>query len=248
MPLLRVNDTSLNYTVEGQGEPVVLLHSALCDLTMWDEVAEALASQYTVIRYDMRGWGHSGVPAGPFRHHEDLAALLDALGHEGPIRIAGNSFGGRIAAKFAMAYPERVEKLVLLAAAAEGHNWSDQIRAYGAAEGAALEAGDFDKAVEINLETWFLPGTPRNLESLRTGLVNQNAGEEHEQEGPEWDLGAIKAQVLVGYAVHDLPDFEVIARRYAEIPGARLVSFPESGHLIPLDDPQKTIEVLRAFL
>lgn len=49
----------LSYTVTGEGSPVVLVHAGVADHTMWDAVVPALAERYTVIRYDLRGFGES---------------------------------------------------------------------------------------------------------------------------------------------------------------------------------------------
>ena len=154
-----------------------------------------------------------------------------------------------MAVDFALAYPDRVRSLTLLAAAARDHDWSARARAYGQAEESALEAGDLDRAVAVNVATWLDGWDTAALEAidepLRIALHNQAKGEEFDQGGPEWNLASITVPVVVGIGDRDLSDFEMIAARYAaRIPGARLVEFPGAGHLIPVEQPQAVLAAL----
>src|SRR5512133_242038 len=106
-----VKGARLRYTEEGTGEPLVLIHSALGHLGMWDEQAAAFSTHYRVIRYDVRGYGWSTGPEGNYTDHEDLAALLDYLGVEKAI-LLGCSSGGGIAIDFTLACPQRVVALI----------------------------------------------------------------------------------------------------------------------------------------
>jgi pimeloyl-ACP methyl ester carboxylesterase len=249
----------LSYTVTGDGSPVVLVHAGVADHRMWDAVVPALAEQHTVVRYDLRGFGESAPPAGPFRETDDLGRLLDHLGLD-RVRLVGASWGGRVAVNFALAHPGRVESLTLLAPPWPGYDWSSDMIAYDEAETAALAAGDLDTAVRVNLDMW-LRGPARSWEDVtpgladglrapvRTSLVNQDAVGEHSQGGPEGDLATIGVPTLVGVGRLDVADFQAIARRYAaEIPGADLVEFPTAAHLIALDAPTELTAVLCPFL
>ena len=70
---------------------------------------DALSAEHRVVRPDLRGFGESPLPGGPFSHVEDVRALLDHLGVE-RAAVVGNSFGGRVALDFALAHPERVRR------------------------------------------------------------------------------------------------------------------------------------------
>ncbi|MFD9130409.1 alpha/beta fold hydrolase [Kitasatospora sp. NPDC059571] len=246
-------------TVTGDGPPVVLVHAGVADHRMWDPVVPALAERYTVVRYDLRGFGASAPPAGPFTETGDLLGLLDGLGHR-EVRLVGASWGARVAADFALAHPARVRSLTLLAPPWRGYDWSREMVEYDEAETAALAAGDLDAAVGINLDMW-LRGPLRSWDDvpagladglrapLRISLVNQDAVGEHSQGAPGGDLSAIAVPTLVGVGSLDVPDFRDIARRYAaEIPGAELAEFPSAAHLIALDSPAELLAVLLPFL
>ncbi|MER5352316.1 alpha/beta hydrolase [Kitasatospora sp. NPDC002551] len=249
----------LSYVVTGDGPPVVLVHAGIADHRMWDALVPELARRYTVVRYDLRGFGESAPPAGPFRETDDLCRLLDHLGHE-RVRLVGASWGGRVALDFTLTHPGRVRTLALLAPPWPGYDWSAGMIAYDEAETAALAAGDLDAAVRVNLDMWVrgpartwdeVPAhaADRLREPLRTSLVNQAAVGEHSQGPATGDLAAVGVPTLVATGGLDVTDFQDIGRRYATaIPGARLVEFPTAGHLIAVDAPAELLDVLVPFL
>ncbi|WP_199550620.1 alpha/beta fold hydrolase [Streptomyces sp. N35] len=249
----------LSYDVEGTGTPVVLVHAGIADHRMWDAVVPALAERHTVIRYDLRGFGQSPPPSGPFRETDDLRRLLDHLGHD-KVRLVGASWGGRVALDFVLAHPDRVHSLAVLSAPWRGYGWGAEMIAYDEAETAALEAGDLDAAVEVNLDMWVrgpargwadvAEGLADQLRGpLRTSLEHQDAVGEHAQDPVGGELAAIAVPTLVGVGKLDVGDFQDIARKYAaEIPGAALVEFPTAAHLVALDAPAELAAELGPFL
>ncbi|KJY35930.1 alpha/beta hydrolase [Streptomyces sp. NRRL S-495] len=249
----------LSYVVSGDGPPVVLVHAGVADHRMWDAVVPALAERHTVVRYDLRGFGESAPPTGPFRETDDLLRLLDHLGHD-RVRLVGASWGGRVAVEFTLAHPDRVHSLALLTAPWPGYDWSADMIAYDEAETAALEAGDLDAAVRVNLDMW-LRGPARGWDEvadgladrlrdpMRTSLVNQSVVGEHSQGPSAREVSAVAVPTLVGVGRLDVPDFQDIARRYAtEIPGATLVEFATAAHLVALDAPTELVAALEPFL
>lgn len=109
----------LYYEIQGQGEPVVLLHSGGADLRDWQFIAPQLAKNYQVIAFDGRGAGQSPPLLEPANYVEDLKKLLDHFGIQ-QAALVGHSIGGQIATDFALAYPNRVSKLVLVAPGLSG--------------------------------------------------------------------------------------------------------------------------------
>jgi pimeloyl-ACP methyl ester carboxylesterase len=101
MPTVTVNGTELYHEVRGSGPPVLMIMGATGDGGHFDELADLLADEFTVITYDRRGNGRSPAPAGwqttsPEEQADDAAALLDALG-TGPAAVFGTSSGGNFA-------------------------------------------------------------------------------------------------------------------------------------------------------
>ncbi|MGW4892768.1 alpha/beta fold hydrolase [Kitasatospora sp. NPDC004240] len=249
----------LSYVVTGDGPPVVLVHAGVADHHMWDAVVPDLAERHTVIRYDLRGFGESAPPSGPYSEADDLRRLLDHLGHD-RVRLVGASWGGRVALDFTLSHPDRVHSLALLAPPWPGYDWSADMIAYDEAETAALDTGDLDTAVRVNLDMW-LRGPARSWEDVAPGLadelrgpvrmslVHQDGRGEHSRRTAPDDLAAVSVPTLVGIGKLDVADFQDIARRYAaEIPDATLVEFATAAHLIALDAPAELTALLGPFL
>jgi pimeloyl-ACP methyl ester carboxylesterase len=127
----------LAYDEAGRGPAVVLVHAGLADRRMWEPQFAALADRHRVIRYDWRGYGESGDAAGPVRRHEDLLALLDALGIESAA-LVGCSYGGAHALDAALAAPGRVTALGLVCSAISGYEiWTPEMAALAAEQGSS---------------------------------------------------------------------------------------------------------------
>jgi len=118
---------------------VVLVHSALGDSRLWKRQVPALAEQFEVVTPDLPGWGATPMPAEPFSLVDYVAGFL-------PGALVGNSFGGAVALRTALAHQDRVDRLVLIGAGLPTWDWTESMRGYFAAEEAAIEAGDLDAA------------------------------------------------------------------------------------------------------
>jgi 3-oxoadipate enol-lactonase len=108
---------------EGQeGAPALVLGPSLgTDTGLFDDQAEAFDGQFRVVRFDLRGHGGSEVVPGPCTMADlagDVLALLDHLGVE-RFSYAGVSIGGAIGLQLALTVPERLEKLAIMASAAQ---------------------------------------------------------------------------------------------------------------------------------
>lgn len=117
MPSVRTNDIETHYERTGDGPPVVMAHGAGHDHRWWEPQVEALADEYEVITYDLRGHGRTG-GAGDWHQYEmglyalDLHRLIGALELDEPL-VVGHSLGGMFLPEFAARYPESVRGLVL---------------------------------------------------------------------------------------------------------------------------------------
>lgn len=116
---IELDGFELHYRDQGSPDkPVlVLIHGVVASLHTWDAWVPAFAADYRIIRFDVPGFGLTG-PARDGQYSAErmikvLGLLLDALGVN-RASIAGNSLGGYIAWNFALAQPQRVDKLVLI--------------------------------------------------------------------------------------------------------------------------------------
>lgn len=124
---VRIRDCDFYMEVSGTGDPLVLLHGFGWDSSAWDDQFDAFADHFTVIRYDLRGFGRSvpEVPE-PYSHHDDLAAVIQHLGFRS-VHLLGHSLGGYVALDFALANPESTASLVLADPAIGGYQWSQDL-------------------------------------------------------------------------------------------------------------------------
>ena len=100
----------------GKGPALVCVHGLTANHSCWASMADLLAPDFRLIAYDLRGRGESGKPESGYsiEHHcKDLLGLLDAFGLRKAV-IMGHSLGAHIGLRFAVLYPARVSKLVLV--------------------------------------------------------------------------------------------------------------------------------------
>ncbi len=106
----------LNYEVHGSGPPLLLVHGLGSSARDWEAQLPDFSERFTCIVPDVRGFGQSDKPSGPYSVAEwadDLHALLDHLGHE-RTDVVGYSMGGAITFQMAVDRPERFRRMVIL--------------------------------------------------------------------------------------------------------------------------------------
>jgi pimeloyl-ACP methyl ester carboxylesterase len=223
---------------------VVLLHSALGDSRLWRRQVEALAGRFEVVAPDLPGFGESPLPRGPFSYVETVAGHL-------PATLVGNSFGGAVALRTALAHQERVAKLVLVDPGFPDWQWSQQMRDHWTAAEEPYRAGDLGRAAQVDLDFWLKPEfhdvvRPQRLRSFEL----QPADVEPEVRWPETaPLSTLAVPTLVVVGDEDKPDFRAIAEHLAdEIPRAELAVVPGAGHLVGVEQPDALNRLLLEFL
>jgi pimeloyl-ACP methyl ester carboxylesterase len=115
MPKAKINGITIDYMVEGQGEPLIMIIGLGSDQSNWRLQTGLFKKYYRTITFDNRGVGKSDKPTGPYTINmmaEDTISLMDHLGIE-KTHLLGVSMGGMIAQELAINHPERVDKLVL---------------------------------------------------------------------------------------------------------------------------------------
>lgn len=117
MERVRVNGLSLAvHEWPGKGPAIVCIHGLTANHTCWQSMADILAPDYRLIAYDLRGRGESDKPPKGYSlefHARDLLALLDHFGLKRAV-IMGHSLGAHIGLYFAVRFPKRVARLILV--------------------------------------------------------------------------------------------------------------------------------------
>jgi pimeloyl-ACP methyl ester carboxylesterase len=255
MAVLQVSGGELYYEVEGVGVPVALVHGFGLDARMWDEQMPALEDIARVVRYDARGFGRSTRDAETaYSHADDLWRLLDQLEIETAV-LVGLSMGGRTVVEATLAAPERLQALVLLDALLEGVPWDHESAQGMQAIGEAFRSGGPDEAKAAWFRHDFFGPAQRNPEVARrlAEMVGDYSGlswtspDPHEQHPNTVELLAtIRTPTTVVTGELDVPCFHEMARVLAErIPGARMVTISDVGHMVNMEAPEAVNAVLR---
>jgi len=247
-------------------EPIVLLHGTSASLHTWEGWVKELARQRRVISLDLPGFGLTGpFPDGDYRveHYTHfLLALLDHL-RVNRVVLVGNSFGGQLAWRFALAHPERSARLVLVDAAGYPRNAESVPIGFRLAGIPALAPlmgrllprsmiessvrnvyGDPDKVDDGLVERYYqLTLRAGNRQALRQRFAQAPSGELHER------IGELELPTLIIWGGRDRLIPVSNAERFAsDIEGSQLVLFEALGHVPQEEEPQRTVAVLISFL
>jgi pimeloyl-ACP methyl ester carboxylesterase len=115
---VHVGDIDIAYKMFGKGDPIVLFNGASDNMDAWDpSFLTEISSNHTVIAFDQRGIGNTTAGSNPYTFQQlanDTAGLLDALKIP-KADVMGYSLGGHIAQAFTVSYPDKVNRLTLVA-------------------------------------------------------------------------------------------------------------------------------------
>lgn len=248
----------LFYRTDGTGPAVVCIHGApMLDHRVWDPQINDLAQRHQIVRYDLRGYGQSSLPTSPYRHCDDLAALITQLNLSQPV-VCGLSFGGTVAIDTALTHPDLVGGLILDAVAPiTGWEWIESfplapaLRLAGSATTA--EVADAILALPMHDAARERPGVVDALTTMSDDysgwhLTNRDPG--RWAEAAQIDrLDEIVAPTLVITGGRDCLDARHIGQRAAaEIPNATHIEISTAGHLPNLEEPALFNNTAQAFL
>lgn len=261
------------YVVAGEGPALLLLHGLGCDHTTWYPVIAELARHHTVVAPDLLGHGQSAKPRADYSvggYANGMRDLLTLLGID-KATVVGHSFGGGVAMQFAYQYPERTERIVLVASGGLGPEVTPLIRAVttpgfhqalgvltlpglrhvvaaGLRAATALPGGatrDLGEVADI-FETFSDPRARAAIRHVVRGCV-------------DW-RGQVVTMADRAYLTESMPicvvwgeGDQVIPARHADnvralAPGARVEVLADAGHFPHKDHPERFTAIVREFV
>ena len=254
MPTIDANAQTLHYIAVGAGPTVMLIHSMGADAHMWDRQIAALSDRYHCIAFDCRGHGGSSCTT-RFTVADaaaDLKAGLDGLGVES-CHVVGLAMGVPIALSFAARWPDAARSIVLAdgfvdmraAGGARIPEWSQTVRAtpmtaFGARyAGMRLRSSASDTARRALAEAISRVSPEVYIDVMKAIFEIEFTAE----------LARIRAPALVIWGEEDDVTPLAHSRQIADgLPGARLETIPDAGHIANLDQPEAFNRLLAGFL
>jgi pimeloyl-ACP methyl ester carboxylesterase len=246
----------LDFSDQGAGAPVVLLHGFGLDGRSWTPQIAAFAASHRVIVVDLPGFGPGGQRlTGAHGPAAEVRLVLDALGVD-RAHLVGHSFGAAVAVDLALSSPERVSSLTLVNGLLLGKptglaSWPSCV--------ARAKIGDLDGARRAWFDdALFAParenaGVGRALEAM---VADYGCGQWAGRITHRWfaddhatHLSAIHAPALVVDADRELAAFKDMAAEYARLlPDARRLTIPAVGHCSSLETPSVFNDAALRFL
>ncbi len=283
MKVVELNGFGVHYLDAGEGQPVVLLHGLGEHAGYWKgNVAALTKAGARLIVPDLLGHGRSAKPHdgeapqnlyGPGAQAALVRALLDDAGVAEPVVLVGHSMGGQIAIRYALAWPERVKRLVLLAPAGVERftrgeaDWMKRVSTtdlFKSRDEAALRAhfrrnvfGRWGEAAEHHLQERVQLRAATDFDAYMYAVVRAIHGMLDEPVVDE--LGALKVPVTVVFGSADalVPNpllhgggaARVVADAKALLPkGARVDLLDGVGHMPQIEAPDEvTARIVEAM-
>jgi pimeloyl-ACP methyl ester carboxylesterase len=258
---------------EGSGPPLVMLHGMAATSDCWTYVFDVLKARYTAIAPDLPGHGRSAGRARPYGldfYVEWLDGLLGVLGVQKSI-LMGNSMGGAISLAYALAYPDRVERLVLVDALGIGTAFSFAVAGVMTLRlpyfliGWLTQKADPYLLRYFNSWAFFNPWGSSKQVIARMASVNRQKGLWSIWAGTRLlltdfllpgrrasfarQLSAINRPTLIAWGRHDglLPVSNAFAG-VKQIPHAHLRIFENSAHAPMMEEPEAFNAAVQEFL
>ena len=253
------NGITLAWSRRGAGDPVLLIHGLGYARWGWEPIEPILAKHFSVITFDNRGIGESDVPAGPYtaaEMAEDAIAVLDAAGVR-RAHVVGTSLGGMIAQEVAIAHPERVDRLVLLSTTPGGpdaHPMPEATtrlltEAQTMAPAEALESfvrNALGPRPDERVVERIMSHRLRSPQDPDGWAAQAAAGTTYDGSGRAVQIGH-PTLVVTGDA-DNVVDPDNAALLCSQIPNARSVLVPGTGHLPFWERPRTVADLIIEFL
>ncbi|NVM45255.1 MAG: alpha/beta hydrolase [Candidatus Lokiarchaeota archaeon] len=274
MSFANIHGIKISYRVYGNGFPVVLIHGYGAKKEIWKPQVAEISKKFKVVIFDLRGTGESDRPNIPYTMKmmaEDVNELIESLNIR-KAHIIGRSFGGMIAQNFALLYPEKIDKLVLIATnyGRKDTEWVEIPKKGRLAEIKTLEHDPL-KAFKQKSKWLFHIKFRREMEAhpakrfyevfsmedlIRESTISPsrpqdiiNQAEAMKTHYTFDKLGEIKQKTLLIAASHDRQTpVSVMIEMNNKIPNSKLKIINEAGHFMTLSRASEVNKMILDFL
>jgi pimeloyl-ACP methyl ester carboxylesterase len=276
---VHVGDIDVAYKMFGKGDPLILFNGASDSMDAWDpSFLSGISSNHTVIVFDQRGIANTTAGSRPYTYQQlanDTAGLLDALKIP-KADVMGYSLGGHMAQGFTISYPEKVNRLILVASTCGGkdgipkppefkklqadivnkslHNIpvTQELKALNVA---SLGSG----WIKLHPQSAVISANTKSLQQLKPGLTPEIANKQNNVglawTAPNWSGACDKEGKLAKptLAITGTDDNNYVPHGNAlilasKIPGAWLVQIKNAGHAVMNQYPAEIGKIVNTFL
>jgi pimeloyl-ACP methyl ester carboxylesterase len=276
---VHVGDIDVAYKMFGKGNPIILFNGASDNMDAWDQsFLTGISSNHTVILFDQRGIANTTAGSKPYTYQQltaDTAGLLDALKIP-KADVMGYSLGGHIAQAFTVNYPEKVNRLILVATTCGGKDGIPK-----PPEFKKLQADVVNKSlnnipitheemkslssaslgsgwIRLHPEALNIPANITSLHQLKPGLSPEIANKQNNLgiwENTNWG-GACNEEaklakptlVITGTDDKNYMPYGNAIILASKIPGAWLVQIKDAGHAVMNQYPAEIGKIVNTFL
>ena len=276
---VHVGDIDIGYKILGKGDPILLFNGASDNMDAWDpSFLRSLSSNHTVIVFDTRGIGNTTTGSKPYSMEQlanDTAGLLDALKIQ-KADVFGYSLGGETAQQFTISYPEKVNRLILVASSCGGKDSIPKPPEFKKLQSeivnktlnnVSISQEEMKSLVVASLGSGWIRLHPESVDipenstfqQMKPGL-SQNAMNNQKNAGFAWEatnwsgacdeLAKIAKPTLVITGTDDnnlIPHANALVIA-GKIPGAWLIQIKDAGHAVMNQYPDEIGKILQTFL
>jgi pimeloyl-ACP methyl ester carboxylesterase len=275
---VHVGDIDVAYKMFGKGDPIILFNGASDNMDAWDpSLLKGLSSNHTVIVFDQRGIANTTAGSKPYTYQQlanDTAGLLDALKIP-KADVMGYSLGGHIAQAFTVSYPDKVNRLIVVATTCGGKDAIPK-----PPEFKKLQADVVNKSlhnipitqemkslssaslgsgwIKLHPESVDIPANTTSLQQLKPGLSPEIANKQNNLgiwEETNWSGACDKEAklakptlVITGSDDNNYMPHGNALILAGKIPGAWLVQIKDAGHAVMNQYPAEISKILNTFL
>jgi pimeloyl-ACP methyl ester carboxylesterase len=276
---VHVGDIDVAYKMFGKGDPIILFNGASDNMDAWDpSFLTGISSNHTVIVFDQRGIANTTAGSKPYTYQQlanDTAGLLDALKIP-KADVMGYSLGGHIAQAFTVSYPDKVNRLILVATTCGGKdaipkppefkklqseivNKSLNNVPISQQEMKSLSSASLGSGwIKLHPESVGIPANITTLQQLKPGLSPEIANKQNNLgiwENTNWsgacdEEAKLAKPTLVITGTDDnnyMPHGNALILA-GKIPGAWLVQIKNAGHAVMDQYPAEIGKILNTFL